>query len=103
MPSLLSSMGDIFHLLCNFYEFPGKKMGDFSCGPFLFRVVDDCLSKCPNSKKALLPWKIPGYAPVVYRNSWFRNSINSFRYLTNMLKTTSRGFNRAQYWNVNQI
>ena len=26
-------------------------MGDFSCGAFLFHFIDDCLSKCPNSKK----------------------------------------------------
>ena len=91
------------HLWVKFYEFPEKKMGDFSCEPFLFRVVGDCFSKCPNSKKAPLPQKISDYAPVVYRNTWLGNSINSFRYLTNMLKTRPRGFDRAQYWNVNHI
>ena len=30
---------------------------------FLFHVVDDCLSKCPNCKKTPLPQKIPGYVP----------------------------------------
>ena len=30
---------------------------------FLSHVVHDCLSKCPNSKKPHLPWKITGYKP----------------------------------------
>ena len=51
-------MGYISLLKCNFYKFPGEKTGDF-----LSRVVDDCLSKCPNSKKTLLSPKIPGYVP----------------------------------------
>ena len=39
-----------------------EKPGDFSCGAFLFCVVDDCLSKCPDSKKTPLPKKVAGYA-----------------------------------------
>ena len=62
MPSLLSSMGEISHLNRNFKEFPREKPEDFSCGAFLFCVVDDCLSKCPDCKKTPLPKKVPGYA-----------------------------------------
>ena len=41
-----------------------KKNGDFPCGAkFISRVVHDCLSKCPNSKKTPQPKKIPSYAP----------------------------------------
>ena len=32
-----------------------------------------------------------------------RKRYYNFRYLTNMLKKRSHGFDRAQYWNVNQI
>ena len=32
-----------------------------------------------------------------------RKHCYNFRYLTNMLKIRSRGFERAQYCNVNQI
>ena len=35
----------------------------FPCGEFLFSIADDCLSKCPNSKKTSVPLKIHGYAP----------------------------------------
>ena len=57
MPSLLSYMGKIFHLQCK------KNPEIFSCGVFLFCVVDYCLSKYANSKKTPLPQKIPGYMP----------------------------------------
>ena len=40
-----------------------KNQRFFPCGAFLSCVVDECLSKCPNSKKTPLPSKIPGYAP----------------------------------------
>ena len=43
----------------------GKKCPDCGhpCRAFLFYVVDDCLSKCPNSKKTSQFLRIPGYAP----------------------------------------
>ena len=63
MPPLLSSMGEISHLKCNFKSFQKNKPEIFPCRAFLFCVVDDCFSKCPNSKKTPLPQKIPGYAP----------------------------------------
>ena len=37
---------------------------------------------------------------LVFRNTWLKNN---FRYSANMLKIWSRGFDRAQYCNVNQI
>ena len=50
MPWLRSSMGKISHLKCNFYEFPGKNIGDIlSC------VVVQSLWRCPSSKKTPLP------------------------------------------------
>ena len=48
-------------LKCNFYEFPGEKSENFSLRNFLSRVVDNCLSKSPNSKKTPLPQNIPGW------------------------------------------
>ena len=33
----------------------GRKIGDFSLRTFLFRVVDNCSSRCSNSKKTPLP------------------------------------------------
>ena len=36
----------------------------FLCRAFLSCSVGECLSKCPNSKKTSLPWKIPVYAPA---------------------------------------
>ena len=36
----------------------------FPCGAF-FCVFDEGLSKCPNSTKPPLPWKISGCAPVI--------------------------------------
>ena len=41
----------------------------FPCRAFFSRVVDECLSKCPNSKKTPLPKKIPGYAPDIKQYS----------------------------------
>ena len=32
-----------------------KRTEIFTCGAFLCHVVDECLSKCPNSKKTTLP------------------------------------------------
>ena len=32
-----------------------------------------------------------------------RKHYYNFRYLTNMLKIRSRGFDRAQYWNANKV
>ena len=46
-----------------------KKTGDFSLRRKIFsRVVHDCLSKCPNSKKTPLLLKISSYAPAISRN-----------------------------------
>ena len=56
-------MGQISHLKWNFYEFPAEKTQIFPGVAFLSRVLHDCLSKCPNSKKPPLPWKITGYEP----------------------------------------
>ena len=41
-----------------------KNQRFFPCGAFLSCVVAECLSKCPNSKKTPLPWKIPSHAPA---------------------------------------
>ena len=39
---------------------------------------------------------------IVIRITWLGNTYN-FGYSANMLKKRSRGFDRAQYYNVNQI
>lgn len=38
-----------------FKSFQEKKLEIFLCGVFIFRVDDDCLQKCPDSKKTFLP------------------------------------------------
>ena len=40
-----------------------KKIGDFPLRDFFSRFVNDCLSKCPDSKNTLQPYNMPGYAP----------------------------------------
>ena len=42
----------------------------FRCGAILSCVVSECLSKCPNSKKTPLAYKIPGYAPAMWKVNW---------------------------------
>ena len=49
--SLWSSIGQISHLKYIFPVFPGKKTEIFPCRDRLSCAVDECLSKCPNSKK----------------------------------------------------
>ena len=44
-----------FLIKVQFFSFQEKKPEIFPCQTFLFRAVDDCLSKCPNSKKTPLP------------------------------------------------
>ena len=41
-----------------------KSSKSFSVGPFLHKFLRKCLSKCPNSMKPSLPWKISGCAPA---------------------------------------
>ena len=44
----------------------------FPCGAF-FVLLMKCLSKCPNSAKPLLPWKVSGCAPGYISNiPWFQ-------------------------------
>ena len=46
---------------------------------FLCRVVHDCLSKRPYSKKPPLPRKITGYAPeesLKFKVQWYQNCLN---------------------------
>ena len=44
------------------------------------------------------------FIETVYRNTWLGTLFfTNFRYFTNMLKKWSRGIDRAQYFNVNQI
>ena len=75
----------------------GHKVKVFLGGDYHF--LDDCLghqgsaATCPSSKDLVT-------LDIVYRNTWLGNN---FRYLTNMLKIKSRGKDRAQYFNVNQI
>ena len=53
-----------------------------------------------NNLSTFCVWYIWAY--IVYRNKWLGNTIN-FRYSANILKIKSRGFDRAQYCNFNQI
>ena len=55
----------------------------FPCGRFLFRVVDECLSKCPNSKKTPLPSNIPNYVPALMRD------VNHFSLITGSMQQWS--------------
>ena len=57
MPRLWLSMGKISDLKgILILRVSRRKTGDFfPCGAFLSRVVDECLSKCPNSEKTPLP------------------------------------------------
>ena len=49
-----------------------KNSKKFPCGAF-FVLLMKCLSKCPNSTKPLLPWKISGCAPGYISNiPWFQ-------------------------------
>ena len=58
MPVLWSSMGWISHLhKMQFLIVSRRKSQEFSQRRLFLRVVHDCLSKCPNSKK------VPCYAP----------------------------------------
>ena len=43
-----------------------KSLKYFSAGPFFRMFQIKCLSKCSYFQKPPLPWKIPGYAPVLY-------------------------------------
>ena len=79
-----------------FKSFQRKKTEIFPCGVFLFRVVDDCLSECPNSKKTPLPWKIPGYSPGRYRITTAVIRIIEKPYPGNNLITQSR---QQKAWN----
>ena len=51
VPWLWSSMGWISHLKANFDVSRGKDRRFFCYGAFLYRVADEFLSNCPNSKK----------------------------------------------------
>ena len=72
---LLSFMGEISHLKNIFKSFQGKKPEIYPCGAFLFRVVDDFLSKCPNPKKTppcpkkFLFTQLEGEVPYSYRTN----------------------------------
>ena len=57
MPRLWLPMGKISDLKgILILRVSRRKTGDFfPCGAFLSRVVDECLSKCPNSEKTPLP------------------------------------------------
>ena len=41
-----------------------KNSNIFHCGAFFLVFLTKCLSKCPNSTKCPLPWKISGCAPA---------------------------------------
>ena len=73
-PNFTKKCPDCGHLWQNFSfkmkflrVFRRKTRRFFHYGTFLSRVVGECLSKCPNSKKTPLPQKIPGYAPVILK------------------------------------
>ena len=57
-----------FSFKMQFLRVSKKKPEIFPCGASFSRVVHDCLSKCPNSKKTPLHLKISSYAPATSRN-----------------------------------
>ena len=58
-----------YHLKIQFLRVSRQKKNRrfFPSEALLSRAVGEWLSKCPNSKKTPLPYKIPGYAPEFVR------------------------------------
>ena len=60
-----------FHSKCNFNVILGEKLPNLSLRNFSFLVfLMKCLSKCPNSRRLPLPWKISGCAPALRHYSF---------------------------------
>ena len=55
-----------------------KKWEIFTWRVLLAEVLHDCLLECSISKKTLMPWKIPGYAPIHNNISKLVPSAKSF-------------------------
>ena len=77
------------------------------CAKFrVSRVIVGLMGLVPSSHRAFVGSKFfPVGISIGYRNTWFGNAIIIYNshHSTNILKIRSRGFDRAQYSNVNQI
>ena len=77
------------------------------CAKFrVSRVIAGLMGLAPLSHRPFVgPKFFPVGISIGYRNPWFGNTIIIYNshYSTNILKTRSSGFERAQYCNVNQI
>ena len=76
------SLGEVFQSKCSFTR------------PFFLEILTKCLSKCPNSRKPPLLWKISGCTPDMsrghfnpsyyrsYRNDKYHGSIKTMQWIT---------------------
>ena len=74
----------------------------FACGAFLSCVVDECLSKCPNSTKTPLPWKIQGTRLFVEVEIWYiliSNVRRRIRMIIILLQSVTMQFCRL-FWHI---
>ena len=61
------------HFKCNFKNIFKKNKKFFPAEPFFCMSCVKCLSKCPYSKKPVLPQKIPVCAPVTFNLTFHPN------------------------------